>query len=126
MDDSEVSIGEPSRHSNYWIKTFGASLSDYTFSRLPTVILRARQAIPDVDIVGFLACAIEKPPILTGLMFCDRRKHYPQGLPARTPPVTSRLIRNGYDVYATENGGVFVVAHWYYSNGAVGPFQRVH
>lgn len=126
MHDSKVSIGEPPSYSNYRIKTFRASLSDCTFSRLPTVIFRARQAIPDADIVGFLACAIEKPPILTGLMFCDHRKCYPEGLPARTPPVTSRFTRNGYDVYVTENGGLYVVAHWYHSNGAIGPFHQVH
>jgi hypothetical protein len=112
--------------SSYQIKTFGATKADVRFNRLPTVIQRAKEAIPDDNIVGFLLCALERPPLMTGLMFCDHRHDFPEGLPARTPPVVDRFYREGYEVVKTEGGGLYVVAHHYYQNGALRPFFEVH
>lgn len=112
-------------YASYWIKTFGSTLADFRFSRLPSVILKAREAIPDYDIVGFLACALEKPPVMTGLLFCDRRNKFPEGLPVRTPPIEKRYRRDGYLVVQVQGGGLYVVAHWYFQNGALGPFYSV-
>ncbi|WP_397453648.1 hypothetical protein [Pseudomonas sp. NA-150] len=113
-------------YSRYWIKSFGTRLSDCRFSRLPTVIQKAKGAIPDAEIVGFLACVIERPPIMTGLMFCDHRHEFPEGLPARTPPVLRRYHREGYLVVVVEGGGIYVIAHWWHQNGSIGPFKKVH
>jgi hypothetical protein len=115
----------PSR-SNYWIKTFGSSLADCRFHRLPTVIQKAKAAIPDDSIVGFLACALDRPPRMTGLIFCDRRRMFPEGLPAHTPPVLCRYEREGYLIVVVEGGGEYVVAHWYFQNGALGPLYELH
>lgn len=114
-----------SRYSRYLIKTFGATLADFRFSRLPTVVQRARDAIPDHDVVGFLACALERPPRMTGLMFCDHRNRFPEGLPAHTPPIEKRWHRDEYMVVQAEGGGLYVVAHWWFENGAIGPFYSV-
>jgi hypothetical protein len=35
------------------IKTFGSTIRDLSFNRLPTVIQKAKAAIPDEDVVGF-------------------------------------------------------------------------
>jgi hypothetical protein len=115
-----------STHANYWIKTFGATLADLQFFRLPTVIQKARKSIPDYDIVGFLACALERPPRMTGLMFCDHRHKFPEGLPVHTPSIERRYQRDGYLIVQVEGGGLYVVAHWYHQNGALGPFHKVH
>lgn len=111
--------------ASYGIKTFGAALADVQFSRLPTVILKAKKSIPDHDIVGFLACALERPPRMTGLMFCDYRNRFPEGLPAHTPRIEKRYCRDGYHIVQTEGGGLYVVAHWWFENGALGPFHSV-
>ena len=124
MSFSIVDKNSP-RFARYLIKTFGATLADCRFSRLPTVILKARQAIQDYDIVGFLACALERPPRITGLMFCDHRNSFPEGLPVRTPPIEKRFYRDGYLVVQVEGGGLYVVAHWWFQNGAIGPFYSV-
>ncbi|MDY7564719.1 hypothetical protein QN400_24015 [Pseudomonas sp. RTC3] len=113
-------------YASYWIKTFGATLADLQFFRLPRVIQQAREAIPDEEVAGFLACALERPPQMTGLMFCDRRKRFPEGLPAHTPPIVKRYYRDGYLIVQVEGGGLYVVAHWYHQNGALGPFHKVH
>lgn len=110
----------------YLIKTFGATKADVTFNRLPNVIQAAREAIPGEEVVGYLMCALEKPPQMTGLIFCDHRHDFPEGLPIRTPPVVERFYREGYLVVRARGGGLFVVAHWYYSNGALRPFIEVH
>lgn len=60
-------------HLGYLIKAFGATKTDVTFNRLPEVIQVAREAIPDDEDVGFLMCALDKPPQMTGLTFCDHR-----------------------------------------------------
>ena len=113
------------RYSRYRIKTFGATMADFRFSRLPTVVQRAREAIPDYDVVGFLACALERPPRMTGLMFCDHCNRFPEGLPVHTPPIEKRSHRDGYMVVQVEGGGLYVVAHWWFENGALGPFHSV-
>jgi hypothetical protein len=126
MSDFGSPREEPADYASYLIKTFGARISDCTFSRLPAVIARAKAAIPDLEIVGFLACAIERPPRLTGLMFCDHRHQFPQGLPARTPAIRSRYWKEGYEVVVACTGGLYVIAHWWHENGAIGPFNQVH
>jgi hypothetical protein len=110
----------------YWIKTYGAKLSDFRFHRYPAVIERARVAIADPDIVGYLLCALERPPKITGLLFCDPARRYPEGLPIHALPVVNRCQRAGYDVFTTIDGGIFVVAHWLFENGALDRFDRVH
>jgi len=90
----------------YWIKTYGAKLSDFRFHRYPTVIEKARVAISDPDVVGYLLCALERPPKITGLLFCDPAQRYPEGLPIHALPVVSRSHRAGYDVFTTIDGGV--------------------
>lgn len=110
----------------YLIKTFGATKTDVTFNRLPKVIQVAREAISDDDVVGFLICALDKLPQMTGLIFCDHRHDFPEGLPMRTPPVVERFYREGYLVVRAQGGGLYVVAHWYYANGALRPFFEVH
>jgi hypothetical protein len=110
----------------YWIKTFGATLSDFRLHRLPTVIEKARAAIADPDVVGYLLCALERPPRMTGLLFCDHTRSFPEGLPIRTQAIAERCQRAGYEVVTTTDGGIFVVAHWLHENGALDRFDRVH
>jgi hypothetical protein len=110
----------------YWIKTFGATLSDFRFHRLPSVIEQARRAIDDPNIVGYLLCALERPPRMTGLLFCDQTRAYPEGLPIHTRAIADRQTRAGYEVVTTVDGGVFVVAHWLFENGSLDRFDRVH
>ena len=63
---------------------------------------------------------------MTGLMFFDHRHQFPQGLPAHSPPIKRRYHRDGYLVIVAEGGGLYVVAHWWHQNGALGPFYQVH
>jgi hypothetical protein len=115
-----------SDRGDYWIKTFGASLGDLKFYKLPTVVEQARMAVPDSDIVGYLICALEQPPQMTGLLLCDPRRLFPDGLPIRAPAISDRFWKGGYEVLVTVDGGRFVVAHWLYENGALDRFDKVH
>jgi hypothetical protein len=123
MDDAQNQRGDT---GSYLIKTFGSSKKNCRFYPLPKVIERAKQALPDEAIIGFLACALERAGRMTGLMFCDRRHTYPEGLPAHTPPITQKFYRSGYLVVQASTGGLFVVAHWYFENGEIGPFYVLH
>lgn len=125
-EESPVSDTALPDHSAFMVKTFGSTIRDLTFNRLPTVIQKAKTAIPDEDVVGFLLCALYRPPRMTGLIFCNRMSLLPPGLPAHTPPVVKRFHRNGYLVVEADTGGLFVVAHHYFENGAVRPFFEVH
>lgn len=110
----------------HWIKTYGAELSDFRLNKLPKVIERARVAIADPRIVGYLLCALELPPKMTGLLFCDHARDFPEGLPIHTKPIVSRYTKLGYEVVIAVDGGVYVVAHWLHENGALDRFDRVH
>jgi len=66
-------------HPTYSIKTFGATSADVRFNRLPTVIQKAKAAISCADIDGFLMCALEKPPMMTGLMFAPLGRNFLKG-----------------------------------------------
>jgi hypothetical protein len=110
----------------HWIKTYGAELSDFRLYKLPKVIERARKAVADPDVVGYLLCALERPPRMTGLLFCDHARAFPEGLPIHTQPIADRHNRDGYEVVIAADGGKYVVAHWLYDNGALDRFDRVH
>ncbi|KPG95929.1 hypothetical protein AEQ67_18455 [Pseudomonas sp. RIT-PI-q] len=110
----------------YWIKTFGADMLAFRLHKLPTVILRARAAIADPDIVGYLLCALERPPRMTGPLLCDSVRNFPEGLPIHTPSIAHRYRVEYYDIVVTIDGGSYVVAHWLHENGALDRFDRVH
>lgn len=101
-------------------------MSGVTFNKLPRVIEQARSAVPDPEIVGYLLCALERPPQMTGVLFCNHLGGFPEGLPIRTPAIVHRCTRAGYEVVTACGGGVYVVAHWLYQNGALDRFDRVH
>ncbi|MDD2067751.1 hypothetical protein NPS49_05385 [Pseudomonas putida] len=123
--ESEMSREPVDAYASYMIKTFGATRENSRFFRLPRVIQRAKDAIPDDSIVGFLACALERGGRMTGLMFCDHRHDFPEGLPSHTPPIARRSQQAGYLVIEANTGGLYVVAHWYYQNGELGPFYAL-
>jgi len=50
--------------------------SDLWFHKLPTVVEKARAAVQDPAIVGYLLCALERTPRMTGLLFCDDSKNF--------------------------------------------------
>jgi len=124
----DVSVGKrcESKYASYLIKTFGATWDGTTFHRFFSVIEQARAYVPDSEIVGFFLCALERPPVMTGLIFCDDRHDFPPGLPAHTPPIVRRFYREGYLIVEACTGGLFVVAHWYHENGALRPFYELH
>lgn len=115
-----------SKKGVYWIKTFGATLCDVRVNRLPKVVTEAQDALADIDILGFLVCAIGRERRMTGLMFGDRRGLFPEGLPSRTSPIVHRFQRNGYEIVVTQTGDVFAVVHWYHQNGELDSFDRIH
>lgn len=110
----------------HWIKTYGAELSDLRFFKLPKVIERARETVADPDVVGYLLCALELPPKMTGLLFCDYARDFPEGLPIHTKPIVRRYTKAGYEIVIAVDGGVYVVAHWLYNNGSLDRFDRIH
>lgn len=93
--------------------------------RFPKVVEEARLHFLNDCVTSFLICALIRPPRLTGLMFCDRRQRFPEGLPIRTPGITHHFKKNGHWLYVTEGGGQWVVAHWLHEDGEVGPFYPV-
>jgi hypothetical protein len=80
------------------IKTYGTELAEFRFFRLPKVIEQARAAISDQGVVGYLLCALESPPTMTGLLFCDHTRELSEGLPIHTKPIVSRYSLSGYEV----------------------------
>lgn len=110
----------------YWVKDFGANLSALRFNCVPKVIARARAVMAGRDVEGFLICALDRPPQMTGLLFCDYAQGLPEGLPVHTPPIRRRYSSGGYEVVIASDGGVYVIAHWLYENGALDRFDRVH
>lgn len=61
-----------------------------------------------------------------GIDVCAPRQEFPEGLPVRTPPVVEWFYREGYQVVMTQGGAQYVIAHWYYQNGALRPFIELH
>jgi len=115
-----------SKKGTYWIKTFGAQLCDVRIHRLPKVVTVAQDALAGLDLLGFLVCALERQQRMTGLMFCDPRGRFPEGLPSRTSRISHRFQRNGYEIVVTETGDAFAVVHWYHQNSELDRFDRVH
>ncbi|MNH32717.1 hypothetical protein D3C79_931780 [compost metagenome] len=110
----------------FWVKTYGASIADQCFFRYPRIIERAKRTVRDDQVVGYLLCALDRPPRMTGLLFCSHMCRFPEGVPIHTPPVLDRYRQDGFEVVVAEGGGKYVIAHWLYENGAVDRFDRVH
>lgn len=87
----------------FMVKTVGSTMRDLPFNRMPTVIQKAKAAIPEDDVMGL-----------------------PPRLPAHTPPLLRRFRRNGYLVVKADTGGLFVVARHYFENCAISPFFELH
>ncbi|WP_460044600.1 hypothetical protein [Pseudomonas sp. S2_H01] len=124
MDFDAVNTSAPG-YADYLIKHFGATRDDLYFFRYPKVILRAMEAVSHGAIVGYLACALERPTTMTGLMFGDRRRAFPDGLPIRAPAVSNCFLCNGFRVVQVKTGGLYVIAHWLFENGEIGPFYSL-
>lgn len=112
--------------ANYWIKTFGADKSTLRFHRLPTAVVQARENFAGEQVVGYLICALIRPPRLTGLLFCDDTNDYPDGLPIHTAPMATCYQEGNCSMVIVEGGDRYVVAHWLHENGEVDRFDRVH
>lgn len=110
----------------YWIKTFGADKSTMRFHRLPTSVIDAREIFSCEDVVGYLICALVRSGRLTGLLFCDDTRDYPDGLPIHTPQMVAQYEKGRCSVVVVEGGDTYVVAHWLHENGALDRFDRVH
>lgn len=63
---------------------------------------------------------------MTGLLFCDHARAFPEELPIHTQPIAYRYKRDGYEVVIAADGGKYVVTHWLCDNGALDRFDRVH
>lgn len=88
--------------------------------------IEAQKAFSAHDVVGFLICALVRPPRLTGLLFGDQTRDLPDGLPICTPAMTAICEERGFTVVKVEGGDVYVVAHWLHENGEIDRFDRVH
>lgn len=87
----------------FMITTVGSTMRDLPFIGMPTVIQKAKAAIPEDDVM-------ESPPRLL----------------AHTPPLRRRFHRNGFLVVKAGTGGLFVVAHHYFENCAISPLFELH
>lgn len=106
-------------------KTFGNDRSMLGTHRLPKAVTKAREVFMGRSVRGFMICALVRPPCLNGLLFCDDKRYYPDGLPVQTLPITEQHVYEGYDVFLVESGDTFVVTHWLHDNGDIDRF-RVH
>lgn len=112
--------------AGYWIKTFGADKANLRFHRLPTAVADAREIFSGENVVGYLICALVRSSRLTGLLFCDDKRDYPDGLPIHTPPMVTQYEKGYCSVVTVEGGDRYVVAHWLHENGELDRFDRVH
>lgn len=107
-------------------KTVGNDQSILGFHRLPKAVAKAREVFMDRSVRGFLLCTLLRPPCLNGLLFCDDKRVYPDGLPIQTRDIAEHHVYEGYDVFSVEGGDIFVVTHWLHDNGAIDCLNRVH
>ncbi|WP_234451928.1 hypothetical protein [Pseudomonas sp. MF6776] len=85
-------------------------------NELPPSIPAAVTATMAIDfgmpVTAYLVAAVDTPPILMGTVFGDTRGRFREGASIRTSRIQKAFFIEGYSLFKTVGGSLYVVVSW--------------
>lgn len=79
---------------------------------IPAVVTAAMAIDFGMPITAYLVAAVDTPPILMGTMFGDTKGRFREGASIRTSRIQKALFIEGYSLFKTVGGSLYVVVSW--------------
>ncbi|MBK3468878.1 hypothetical protein JJD74_29750 [Pseudomonas sp. MF6776] len=65
-----------------------------------------------MPVTAYLVAAVDTPPILMGTVFGDTRGRFREGASIRTSRIQKAFFIEGYSLFKTVGGSLYVVVSW--------------
>ena len=85
---------------------------------IPAVVVTAMEKDFGVSVTGYLLAAVDSPPVLMGTIFGDAVGRFRDGINMRTSRIKQVFFVDGYALFRTLTGSVYVVCLLYTSDAA--------
>lgn len=79
---------------------------------IPAVVAVAMEKDFGMPITAYLFAAVDSPPVLMGTIFGDTTGRFREGTSMRTSTIKDVLFIDGYSLFRTVAGSLYVVVSW--------------
>lgn len=79
---------------------------------VPSAVAVAMEKDFGVPVTAYLFAAIDSPPVLMGTVYGDTSGRFREGASMRTSRITDVLFIEGYSLFRTVAGSLYVVVSW--------------
>lgn len=79
---------------------------------IPPVVMAAMAIDFGMPVTAYLVAAVDTPPILMGTVFGDTKGRFREGANIRTSRIQKAFFIEGYLLFKTVGGSLYVVVSW--------------
>jgi len=79
---------------------------------IPAVVTAAMGIDFGMPVTAYLVAAVDTPPILMGTVFGDTKGRFREGASIRTSRIQKAFFIEGYSLFKTVGGSLYVVVSW--------------
>lgn len=87
------------------------SMNDFPLS-VPAAVAAAMAIDFGMSVTAYLVAAVDTPPILMGTVFGDTKERFREGASIRTSRIQKAFFIEGYSLFKTAGGSLYVVVSW--------------
>lgn len=86
---------------------------------VPPAVAVAMEKDFGVPVTAYLFAAVDSPPVLMGTIYGDTSGRFREGTSMRTSRITDVLFIDGYSLFRTVAGSLYVVVSWVPGGGNI-------
>lgn len=86
-------------------------MNDFPLS-VPADVAAAMAIDFGMSVTAYLVAAVDIPPILMGTVFGDKKGRFREGASIRTSRIQKAFFIEGYSLFKTVGGSLYVVVSW--------------
>jgi len=79
---------------------------------IPSIVVTAMEKDFGMPVTGYLLATVDSPPVLQGTIFGDVTGRFREGTSMRTSRIKQVFFIDGYALFRTLTGSVYVVVTW--------------
>ncbi|HEX4550432.1 hypothetical protein [Pseudomonas sp.] len=79
---------------------------------IPTAVATAMKMDFGMPVTAYLLAAVDSPPILMGTVYGDNTGRFREGASIRTSRILQVFFIDGYSLFRTVGGSLYVVVSW--------------
>ncbi|MDX9669589.1 hypothetical protein QMK49_04950 [Pseudomonas sp. P8_250] len=87
-------------------------IDQQSLSCVPAAVAMAMEKDFGVPVTAYLFAAIDSPPVLMGTVYGDTTGRFREGTSMRTSRIIGVLFIDGYSLFRTIAGSLYVVVSW--------------